>query len=101
MGIFMVCAQTIVYFRPKVVYEKYLKLLLSMMILVQLIAPLTSKGKALLEGELMEKMYEWEDFSEVWEGEEMEKEGEESGDESGDEIEIGEVQIAPIQVEVD
>ena len=36
MGIFMICAQAIVHFRPKASYEKYLKMLVSIMILIQL-----------------------------------------------------------------
>lgn len=36
MGIFMICAQAIVHFRPKAAYEKYLKMLVSAMILMQL-----------------------------------------------------------------
>lgn len=35
MGIFMICAQAIVHFRPKASYEKYLRLLVSAMLLVQ------------------------------------------------------------------
>ena len=38
-GIFLICAQTIVHFRPKEAYEKYLKLLLSVMLLTQLLHP--------------------------------------------------------------
>lgn len=38
-GIFLICAQTIVHFRPKEAYEKYLKLLLSVMLLTQLLRP--------------------------------------------------------------
>lgn len=38
-GIFLICAQTIVHFRPKETYEKYLKLLLSVMLLTQLLQP--------------------------------------------------------------
>ena len=38
-GIFLICAQTIVHFRPKEAYEKYLKLLLSVMLLTQLLQP--------------------------------------------------------------
>lgn len=38
-GIFLICAQTIVHFRPKESYEKYLKLLLSVMLLIQLLQP--------------------------------------------------------------
>ena len=41
-GIFLICAQTIVHFRPKEAYEKYLKLLLSVMLLTQLLQPVLS-----------------------------------------------------------
>lgn len=41
-GIFLICAQTIVHFRPKEAYEKYLKLLLSVMLLIQLLQPVLS-----------------------------------------------------------
>lgn len=41
-GIFMICAQAIVHFRPQESYEKYLKLLVSVMVLVQLVLPLGS-----------------------------------------------------------
>lgn len=41
-GIFMICAQAIVHFRPQESYEKYLKLLVSAMVLVQLFLPLGS-----------------------------------------------------------
>ena len=39
-GIFMICAQAIVQFRPNESYEKYLKLLVSVMVLVQLFLPI-------------------------------------------------------------
>ncbi len=39
VGIFLICAQTVVHFRPKESYEKYLKLLLSVMLLLQLLQP--------------------------------------------------------------
>lgn len=38
----MICAQAIVHFRPQESYEKYLKLLVSVMVLVQLFFPLGS-----------------------------------------------------------
>lgn len=41
MGIFMVCAQAIVHFRPNGSYEKYLRMLVSVMILVQIFLPVT------------------------------------------------------------
>lgn len=40
IGIFLVCAQSIVHFRPDGSYEKYLKLLVSIMVLAQLLQPL-------------------------------------------------------------
>lgn len=41
IGIFIICAQTIVHFRPNSSYEKYIKLLVSVMLLVQLFLPIT------------------------------------------------------------
>ncbi len=40
IGTFMICAQAIVHFRPEESYEKYLKLLVSAMVLIQLFLPL-------------------------------------------------------------
>lgn len=40
VGIFLICAQTLIHFRPRESYEKYLKLLLSVMLLIQLFQPL-------------------------------------------------------------
>ena len=40
VGIFLICAQTLIHFRPRESYEKYLKLLLSVMLLIQLLRPL-------------------------------------------------------------
>ena len=42
IGIFMICAQAIIHFRPMETYEKYLKLLVSAMILIQLFLPIGS-----------------------------------------------------------
>nr|WP_289767263.1 stage III sporulation protein AF [uncultured Acetatifactor sp.] len=39
MGIFMICAQAVIHFRPKEVYEKYLKLMVSVMVLIQVFLP--------------------------------------------------------------
>lgn len=39
IGIFMICAQAILHFKPSAKYEKYLKLLISVMVLVQLLVP--------------------------------------------------------------
>ena len=48
MGVFMICAQALLYFKPKGSYEKYMKLLVSAMILVQLLSPVAAllAGKA-------------------------------------------------------
>lgn len=51
VGIFLVCAQTITHFRPNRSYEKYMKLLVSVMVLIQILQPLSSliSGKDLEE----------------------------------------------------
>ena len=41
IGIFMICAQAILHFRPKESYGKYLRLLFSAMILVQIFHPIS------------------------------------------------------------
>ncbi len=50
IGIFMICAQAVLHFKPSAKYEKYLKLLISVMVLVQLLVPLlrffSSDGEA-------------------------------------------------------
>lgn len=55
-GIFMICAQAITHFRPQESYEKYLKLLVSTMILIQIFIPLgnfaVGFGKAGLSDQL-------------------------------------------------
>jgi len=42
MGTFMICARTIIHFRPRESYGKYLKMLLSLMILVQIFQPFSN-----------------------------------------------------------
>ncbi len=42
IGTFMICAQAIVHFRPRESYGKYLKMLLSVMILVQIFQPFSN-----------------------------------------------------------
>lgn len=42
VGIFMICAQAILHFSPKAAYEKYLKLLVGVMVLIQLFLPVFS-----------------------------------------------------------
>ena len=41
-GIFIICAQVLVHFRPKGSYEKYFKMLVSAMILIQLFLPVSN-----------------------------------------------------------
>ena len=41
-GIFIICAQVLVHFRPNAAYEKYMKMLVSAMILMQLFLPVSS-----------------------------------------------------------
>lgn len=58
IGIFMLCAQAIVHFRPKASYEKYLKMLVSPMILLQLFLAVggifSTEGKIKMEERLEE-----------------------------------------------
>jgi len=42
VGVFMVCAQTILHFKPQQKYDKYLKLLVGIMVLAQLTMPIIS-----------------------------------------------------------
>ena len=39
VGIFIICAQTIQHFKPGEQYEKYIKLLIGFMVLVQMVNP--------------------------------------------------------------
>lgn len=62
IGIFMICAQTVIHFRPQESYAKYLKLLVSAMVLIQMFLPvsrllfhgdggeLAAKSREFLEG---------------------------------------------------
>lgn len=61
IGIFMICAQAIVHFRPEEAYEKYLKLLVGSMILIQLFFPV---GRLLFRGEGQELVLKSEEFME-------------------------------------
>lgn len=40
VGIFVICAQAVLHFKPAARYEKYLKLLVSIMVLAQLLTPI-------------------------------------------------------------
>lgn len=58
IGIFMICAQAVLHFKPAAKYEKYLKLLISVMVLVQLLNPLlrffSSEGEAFFNWRIQE-----------------------------------------------
>ena len=57
-GIFIICAQVLLHFRPKASYEKYLKMLVSAMILIQLFIPVSelfNQG----EGQTLEERVAW------------------------------------------
>lgn len=56
IGIFLICAQAIVHFRPKASYEKYLKMLVSVMILMQLFLAASGIFSAEGKAKLMESM---------------------------------------------
>ena len=66
IGIFMICAQAIVHFRPQGAYEKYLKLLVGSMILIQLFLPV---GRLLFRGDGHELALKSEEFLEELEAE--------------------------------
>lgn len=42
IGIFVICAQVLIHFRPNGSYEKYLKMLMSAMILLQMFLPISN-----------------------------------------------------------
>lgn len=60
MGIFMLCAQSIVHFRPRGSYEKYLKVLVGIMLLLQLLAPVGSLLFKRDEGEMKRNIWEFQ-----------------------------------------
>ena len=66
IGIFMICAQAIIHFRPEGSYEKYLKLLVGSMILIQLFLPV---GRLLFWGDGQELALKSEEFMEELEAE--------------------------------
>lgn len=73
LAIFLLCAQTLVHFRPKDSYEKYIKLLVSMMLLILMVEPimdLIGKGE---KGDFWESIERYEEkFQEILETPELE-----------------------------
>ena len=60
LAVFLICAQTLVHFRPKDSYEKYIKLLVSMMLLILLVGPvmdLLGKGD---KGAFLDRIHVYE-----------------------------------------
>lgn len=60
LAIFLICAQTLIHFRPRDSYEKYIKLLVSMMLLILLVEPvmdLLGKGN---RGDFLERVHVYE-----------------------------------------
>lgn len=83
-GIFIICAQVLVHFRPKASYEKYLKMLVSAMILVQLFAPIGELFAESNEQNFTENVAQFE--------EELSKRLEQTGEVAEDVEEISEYQ---------
>lgn len=58
VGIFMICAQALIHFKPSEAYEKYLRLIVSVMVLIQLFLPVgsifASRGRAGMARQLQE-----------------------------------------------
>lgn len=66
VGVFLICAQAMVHFKPKEDYEKYLKLLVSVMVLIQLFLPV---GSLFARGGGQETARQLEEFRESLEEE--------------------------------
>ncbi len=121
IGTFIICTQAIIHFRPRAAYEKYLRLLVGAMILVQFLEPLGAlllgeKQISLMQraGELEQEMREsmaegmesaaqaqklLEEMTLAQLQERMEERAEEGDPPEGiEEAEGGELSEAPIQV---
>lgn len=59
LTVFVICAQILVYFRPKQVYEKYMRLLMNLLILLQLMLPI---GNILRGGSELDLRARYESF---------------------------------------
>ena len=56
IGVFLICAQMLIHFRPSGAYVKYLRLLVSIMILVQFLEPFGNLFGLLEKGELQRQV---------------------------------------------
>lgn len=64
-GIFVICAQVLVHFRPNASYEKYMKMLVSAIILLQLFLPVSSLFTGEGEQGLAERVAQFEEQLEL------------------------------------
>jgi hypothetical protein len=75
VGIFMICAQAVINFRPNASYEKYLKLLMGVMVLILILKPVinifTDSGNTYWESESLWSSGEWMQNDEIWYDENM------------------------------
>lgn len=78
MGVFLICARMIVHFRPKESDEKYMKLLVSIMILLYLISPLGG----VTEYVPFAPDYGWEEIESILNEKQIPDSGQEWGEES-------------------
>ena len=60
MGIFLICAQMLIHFRPKSSYVKYLRLLVSLILLAQFIEPIGRIAGILEKGQIQNMMQKME-----------------------------------------
>lgn len=60
LAVFLICAQTLVHFRAKESYEKYIKLLVSMMLLILLVEPIMNLFSERSRGTFLEQVQWYE-----------------------------------------
>ncbi len=60
MGIFLICAQMLIHFRPNGSYTKYFRLLVGIMLLVQLMEPIGTFLGIMEEGQFQESILKME-----------------------------------------
>ena len=61
LAIFLICAQTLMHFRPKGSYEKYIKLLVSIMLLILLVEPIMDLLGKDDQGDFLERIQVYEE----------------------------------------
>ena len=117
IGVFMICAQAVVHFRPKEAYGKYLRLLLSVMVLIQIISPiyglLAGKAGESLDENVRSFQQEMEEAmgdaakSSVISQQQLEKTGlemlREIGEQTGagESVEFVETEVAEVEIEIE